>query len=87
MINTNLFWLSDSNMKGIKVTQRFIKNYIATDITDWAKEDLALLNNARDFEILAYSDGKYGCNGLLFKDTGSDEIYKVYTRYHYIRSK
>lgn len=84
MLNPNLFWFGDLTKK---VKQKDIKNCIATDITDWAKEDLALLNNERYLEILAYSEGKYGCNGILFRDTKTGGVYKAYTRYHYIRSK
>lgn len=60
----------------LKVAQKEIKNFPATDITTWGEEKLAELPR---LEEIAYSIGVYGCNGKLFHGTDG-EFYKITSR-------
>ena len=60
----------------LKVTQKKIKEFPATDITIWREEKLAELPR---LEEIAYSIGIYGCNAKLFRGTDG-EFYKITSR-------
>lgn len=60
----------------LKVTQKEIKEFPATDITKWSNEKLAELPSVDE---IAYSMGVYGCNGKLLHGTNG-EFYKITSR-------
>lgn len=60
----------------LKVTQKEIKEFPATDITKWSNEKLAELPSVDE---IAYSIGEYGCNGKLLHGTDGN-FYKITSR-------
>ena len=60
----------------LKVTQKEIREFSATDITRWSNEKLAELPSVDE---IAYSVGVYGCNGKLLHGTDG-KFYKITSR-------
>jgi hypothetical protein len=65
-------------MAKMKTTQKAIKAYNATDLTNDGRKDKDLYN-ITNVGTIAYSMGVYGMNGIVFE--GNDgHIYKVTAR-------
>ena len=64
----------------MRITQKEIREFPATDITNWISEDVVTLVRTQPLQEIAYSSGKYGCNGCLVLDKATGEFFKVVNR-------
>lgn len=64
----------------MKTTQKEIRNFSATDITNWCTEDVTKLARIQPLKCIAYSTGIYGINGLVVYDVATGEFFKVVDR-------
>ena len=62
-----------------KVTQKFIKNYNAQDITNKSFEELQTFHKNLDYTVTHISCGIYGMNGAILQDSDGFE-YKITDR-------
>lgn len=62
-----------------KVTQKFIKEFEAIDITTKSFEELQTLHKNIDYEVVYISTGIYGMNGAILKDADGF-YYKITAR-------
>lgn len=62
-----------------KVTQRFIKNFDAIDITNWSFNQLQELYRNTLLDRVYISIGTYGMNGGILKDNKGN-FYKITAR-------
>lgn len=64
----------------MKVRLKDIRNYPATDITNYSSEAAYELFAKTDRRIVATSIGTYGVSGLLFEDLNTGDMYKICNR-------